>query len=56
MARDTLTDVIFFGTMKVYKGAGGGMVFSAVRRCANAVVIGPVLQGLNKPVDDSSHG
>ena len=79
MAREILTDVSFFGTMMVYKGAADGMVsgavhttgetvfifpdlntgnnlYKAVQRSADAVAIGPVLQGLDKPVNDLSRG
>ncbi|MCP4622558.1 MAG: hypothetical protein GY850_03395 [bacterium] len=67
MARDTMTDVSYFGTMMVYGGAADGMVsgtihttgdnlYKAVQRSANAVAIGPILQGLNKPVNDLSRG
>jgi phosphate acetyltransferase len=34
----------------------GNNVYKAVQRSANAVAIGPVLQGLNKPVNDLSRG
>ena len=32
----------------------GNNAYKAVQRSANAVAIGPVLQGLNKPVNDLS--
>jgi len=34
----------------------GNNTYKAVQRAANAVAIGPVLQGLNKPVNDLSRG
>ncbi|MBT8363993.1 MAG: phosphate acetyltransferase [Deltaproteobacteria bacterium] len=34
----------------------GNNLYKAVQRSANAVAIGPVLQGLNKPVNDLSRG
>ncbi len=34
----------------------GNNLYKAVQRAANAVAIGPVLQGLNKPVNDLSRG
>jgi phosphate acetyltransferase len=34
----------------------GNNTYKAVQRTANAVAIGPVLQGLNKPVNDLSRG
>ena len=34
----------------------GNNTYKAVQRSANAVVIGPILQGLNKPVNDLSRG
>ena len=34
----------------------GNNTYTAVQRSANAVAIGPVLQGLNKPVNDLSRG
>ena len=34
----------------------GNTTYKAVQRAANAVAIGPVLQGLNKPVNDLSRG
>ncbi len=34
----------------------GNTTYKAVQRSANAVAIGPVLQGLNKPVNDLSRG
>ena len=37
--------------MKAYNNT-----YKAVQRSANAVAIGPVLQGLNKPVNDLSRG
>ncbi|NTW37069.1 MAG: phosphate acetyltransferase, partial [Syntrophobacteraceae bacterium] len=34
----------------------GNITYKAVQRSANAVAIGPVMQGLNKPVNDLSRG
>ena len=34
----------------------GNNTYKAVQRSASAVAIGPVLQGLNKPVNDLSRG
>ena len=34
----------------------GNNTYKAVQRAANAIAIGPVLQGLNKPVNDLSRG
>ncbi|MCK5481005.1 MAG: phosphate acetyltransferase, partial [Gammaproteobacteria bacterium] len=34
----------------------GNNTYKAVQRSAHAVAIGPVLQGLNKPVNDLSRG
>jgi len=34
----------------------GNNTYKAVQRAANAVAMGPVLQGLNKPVNDLSRG
>jgi phosphate acetyltransferase len=34
----------------------GNTTYKAVQRAANAVAVGPVLQGLNKPVNDLSRG
>ena len=34
----------------------GNNLYKAVQRSADAVAIGPVLQGLNKPVNDLSRG
>ena len=42
MARDTLTDVSYFGTMMVYKGVADGMVSGAVHTTGET--IRPALQ------------
>jgi len=37
-------------------GDSGNNTYKAVQRAANAIVIGPVMQGLRKPVNDLSRG
>jgi phosphate acetyltransferase len=34
----------------------GNNTYKAVQRSANAVAVGPIIQGLNKPVNDLSRG
>ena len=44
-------------TVFIFPGLStGNTVYKAVQRSANVVAIGPMLQGLNKPVNDLSRG
>jgi phosphate acetyltransferase len=51
------SDVAGHATVFVFPDLeSGNVAYKAVQRSANAVAIGPVLQGLNKPVNDLSRG
>ena len=59
MARTKLPDSPVAGraTVLIFPDLNtGNNTYKAVQRSANAVAIGPVLQGLNKPVNDLSRG
>ena len=51
------SDVAGHATVFIFPDLNAGnTTYKAVQRSANAVAIGPVLQGLNKPVNDLSRG
>jgi phosphate acetyltransferase len=51
------SDVAGYATVFIFPDLNtGNNTYKAVQRSANAVAIGPVLQGLNKPVNDLSRG
>jgi phosphate acetyltransferase len=59
VARTKLTDSPVAGRATVFVFPDlktGNNTYKAVQRSANAVAIGPVLQGLRKPVNDLSRG
>lgn len=59
VARTKMSDSRVAGRATVYIFPDlntGNNTYKAVQRAANAVAIGPVLQGLNKPVNDLSRG
>ncbi len=59
VARTKLPDSAVAGKATVYIFPDlntGNNTYKAVQRAANAIAIGPVLQGLNKPVNDLSRG
>ncbi|MBK1641233.1 phosphate acetyltransferase [Chromatium okenii] len=51
------SEVAGYATVLIFPDLNtGNNTYKAVQRSANAVAIGPVLQGLNKPVNDLSRG
>ena len=59
VAREKLPDSEVAGRANVFVFPDlntGNNTYKAVQRSANAIAVGPVLQGLNKPVNDLSRG
>jgi phosphate acetyltransferase len=51
------SDVAGYATVFIFPDLNtGNNTYKAVQRAANAIAIGPILQGLNKPVNDLSRG
>ena len=51
-----ISNDILSSTLRILKDQEVDNLYKAVQRSAGAVAVGPVLQGLNKPVNDLSRG